>query len=177
MLSGGTFSACAMVGTAVFRIVVSSASMKKPMATSQGSSRLAVSLGTGSLLRERGIHDGLRIGQETLQMRFVAKTLGVDLVDILGARRTRREPAAFRGDFDAADGCVVARRVRQHLVDFFAHKFRGPNLCAVEQPEFFLLRRGCRRIDSIGEGFTEFAREFAVGLPGIAAGLRGNLGR
>jgi hypothetical protein len=45
MLSGGTFSACAMVGTAVLRIVVSSDSMNKPTATSQGSRRLAVSVG------------------------------------------------------------------------------------------------------------------------------------
>ncbi len=47
MLSGGTFSACAIVGTAVLRIVVSSDSMKKPIATSQGRSRLAVSVGGG----------------------------------------------------------------------------------------------------------------------------------
>ena len=36
MLSGETPSASAMVGTAVFRIVVSSASMKKATATSHG---------------------------------------------------------------------------------------------------------------------------------------------
>ncbi len=44
MLSGGTLSACAMAGTAVFRMVVSNDSMKKPTATSHGSNRLAVSL-------------------------------------------------------------------------------------------------------------------------------------
>src|SRR5579862_9009611 len=44
MLSGTTPSACAMVGTAVFRIVVSSASLKKATATSHGTSLLLVPL-------------------------------------------------------------------------------------------------------------------------------------
>ena len=41
MLSGATRSASAMVGTAVFRIVVSSDSMKNATATSHGNSRFA----------------------------------------------------------------------------------------------------------------------------------------
>src|ERR1700675_2033718 len=102
MLSGGTCSACAIAGTAVFKIVVSSASMKKPTATSQGSSRLAVGLGTLSLgacpgiddcnwcaaLRsaQGGIHDDLRLPQDAAQMRVVAKALGVYLVDVFGSR-------------------------------------------------------------------------------------------
>ncbi len=45
MLRGGTFSAWAIAGTAVFKIVVSSASMKNPTATSQGSRRLEVCAG------------------------------------------------------------------------------------------------------------------------------------
>jgi hypothetical protein len=45
MLSGGTASAWAMAGTAVFKMVVSRDSMKNPTATNQGNSRLAVALG------------------------------------------------------------------------------------------------------------------------------------
>src|SRR5882672_8073279 len=45
MLSGATLSAAATVGTAVFRMVVSSASMKKATATSHGSIRLTDSSG------------------------------------------------------------------------------------------------------------------------------------
>ena len=45
MLNGATLSAAAMVGTAVFRIVVSSASIKKATATSHGNSRLLAALG------------------------------------------------------------------------------------------------------------------------------------
>src|SRR5439155_12922397 len=45
MLSGATASACAMAGTAVFRIVVSSDSMKKATATSHGNNRFTDSPG------------------------------------------------------------------------------------------------------------------------------------
>ena len=40
MLSGATFKAAAIVGTAVFKMVVSSDSMKNATATSHGSNRL-----------------------------------------------------------------------------------------------------------------------------------------
>ena len=58
MSSGGTLSDCAIAGTAVFNIVVSSDSMKKPTATSQGRSRLAASLGGASI----GCCVGVRAG-------------------------------------------------------------------------------------------------------------------
>ena len=45
MLSGATASACAMAGTAVFRIEVSSDSMKKATATSHGNNRFTESRG------------------------------------------------------------------------------------------------------------------------------------
>src|SRR5207247_10208058 len=45
MLSGATASAFAMAGTAVFRIVVSSDSMKKATATSHGNNRFTDLLG------------------------------------------------------------------------------------------------------------------------------------
>src|ERR1017187_7748222 len=47
MLSGATPSALAMAGTAVFRIVVSSDSMKKATATSHGSIRFTAAPGSG----------------------------------------------------------------------------------------------------------------------------------
>src|SRR5438270_5470717 len=48
MLSGATLSAAAMVGTAVFRIVVSSDSMKNATATSHGNNRRPESLTAGT---------------------------------------------------------------------------------------------------------------------------------
>jgi hypothetical protein len=54
MLSGATLSAAEIVGTAVFRIVVSSDSMKNATATSHGKSCLLAAAGTddddGSLM-------------------------------------------------------------------------------------------------------------------------------
>ena len=50
MLSGTTPSALAMAGTAVFKTVVSSDSMKKATATSQGSRRFADSPGDGGVV-------------------------------------------------------------------------------------------------------------------------------
>ena len=47
MLSGTTPSASAIVGTAVFRIVVSSASMRNATATIHGRSRLTEGAGGG----------------------------------------------------------------------------------------------------------------------------------
>ena len=55
MLSGATLSAAAIAGTAVFRIVVSSDSMKKATATSHGNSRLLDIEGAASSESRRGI--------------------------------------------------------------------------------------------------------------------------
>src|ERR1700677_1617563 len=115
MSSGGTCSECAIAGTAVFSIVVSSDSMKKPTATSQGRSRFAAALGGASIgccasvgccagmgccagverLGQSGVHNALGFLKECAQVLRVAKALGVDLVNILGARWARREPAVL----------------------------------------------------------------------------------
>jgi hypothetical protein len=57
MLSGATWSAAAIVGTPVFRIVVSRDSMKNATAISHGSSRLLESANDGSA-REASIGPG-----------------------------------------------------------------------------------------------------------------------
>src|SRR4030088_3388387 len=123
MLSGGTLSASATAGTAVFRMVVSSDSMKNPTATNQGRRRLAVSVRVLSRAckaidressgRQGRVHDALRLGEQPVQMGRIVKTLGVDFVDIFGSRRSRGEPSATRGDLHAAQGRVVAGRTRQ----------------------------------------------------------------
>src|ERR1700739_2041734 len=109
MLSGVTLSASEIAGTAVFRIVVSSDSMKNATATSHGSSRLPSSplirhvaapsgfrrsavlatrlspKGSSSASspgRKRGINHLLRLLQDRLQMRIVLEALRVDLVDV-----------------------------------------------------------------------------------------------
>src|SRR5450755_1344177 len=100
MLSGGTLSASATAGTAVFKIVVSSDSMKNPTATNHGSRRLDVSLAVPVLRActaverglgacERRIDDELRLGGQPAQMSGVVKTFCVNLVDVFGSRRPR----------------------------------------------------------------------------------------
>ena len=64
--------------------------------------------------RNRPVDDRLRFAQDALQVILAAETLGVDLVDVLGARRPRGEPAAPRDHLDAADRRAVARRVGEH---------------------------------------------------------------
>src|SRR5271163_702786 len=150
MLSGGTCSACAIAGTAVLRMVVSKDSMKKPTA----SSRLAVvdkvfcsGSGNADLSgRKRRIDDVLRFADQPLQVRIVVKTFRVDLVDILRARRTRREPSAARNDFYAADRRVIGGRAGQNRIDRISGKLRDADLPLIQLAEFFLLRRGCRSI-------------------------------
>ena len=51
---------------------------------------------------------------DLLQVILALEALRVELVDVLGAGRAGREPAAVGRDLHAADGRVVARRLRQH---------------------------------------------------------------
>src|SRR5258708_19724444 len=162
MLSGGTLSACAMAGTAVFRIVVSNDSMKKPTATSHGRRRLAVWLKvtvsrackaierSASVACERRVHDTLRLGDQSVQMPGVMKALGVDLVNIFGSRRPRGEPAAARRDLDTADGCIVAGSMSQNLIDGLAGELRDPPFFAVQLARLFLLLGVCRGVHAVG---------------------------
>ena len=54
------------------------------------------------------VHDLLGLANDPLEVRLVPEALRVDLVDVLRARGTRREPAARRHDLQAADGGTVA---------------------------------------------------------------------
>src|ERR1039457_2206847 len=93
MLSGCTPSAWEMAGTAVFRMVESSDSMKNATATSQGRRRLADSVSLRSGACDRCIHDDLRVAQYPLQMVLAAKALAIDFIDVLGAGWTHGKPA------------------------------------------------------------------------------------
>ena len=56
------------------------------------------------------------------------EALRIDLVDILGPRRTRREPSALGHHLQPADGSAVARRVGEDGLDFFAGQLGEPDL-------------------------------------------------
>ena len=57
-------------------------------------------------------------------MSLITKALGIDLVDILRARRTRREPAVFSNHLQAANRRAVAGRVRQLGNNWFTGELR-----------------------------------------------------
>src|SRR3984957_11923021 len=183
MLRGGTLRACAMAGTAVFRIVVSSDSMKNPTATSQGRRRLAVAVSVrfsrackaGSRASrdcERRIHDALRLGEQPGQMRGVVKTLGVDLVVVFRPRWARGYPPAARGDLHAADRCIIAGRTRQNLIDGLAGELRDPYLRSIELAELLLLFGVRGSVHAAGEYRAQFLGERAIRSARIAAGAR-----
>ncbi len=59
------------------------------------------------------IYDLACLGDHRLQVLIADKTFGVDLVDILRARRSRGEPAIFGDDLQAADAGIVSGGFRQ----------------------------------------------------------------
>src|SRR5262245_33987085 len=105
MLSGATPSAWAITGMAVFRMVVSSASMKKDTATSQGSRRVDPDAwepaATPRALATRRV-EGLQRGRIQLQLCGFEQVLelghGGGAGDWSGDARLRQQP----GDGDAA---------------------------------------------------------------------------
>src|SRR5665213_2560735 len=178
MLSGATLSACATAGTAVLRMVVSIDSMKNPTATSQGSSRLAVSLGGLSLAAGKGgIDDDLCLGDQSAQVRGVAKTLGVNFINVFGPGWPSREPTAARDHFHAADGRIVAGCVSQNRIDRVAGKLLAANLLPIEFCELLFLLRGRGSIDPCGEELAQFLPHDGVLLAGIAPGAGRNFRR
>ena len=68
--------------------------------------------GSPSSSAQRALHDLLRLLDDPVEVLLAAERLGVDLVDVLGAGRARREPAARADDLEAADRGAVARAPR-----------------------------------------------------------------
>ena len=59
------------------------------------------------------IHNLLRFRHDRVQVGLVLKALRVDLIDILGSRGPRREPATGRDNLQAANRFVIAGRARK----------------------------------------------------------------
>src|SRR5215831_20233217 len=55
------------------------------------------------LIGQRGVHHLLGLGKDGLQVSLVLEALGIDLVDGLGSRRARCEPAVARHDLQTLD--------------------------------------------------------------------------
>src|SRR5215470_13506642 len=94
-------------------------------------------------------HDLLRFGLDAAQVLRVAEALRVDLVDLLGPRGARGEPAALGNHLQAADGLAVAGRTRQHLLDLLARQLGGAHALGRELGERRFLGRRRGRVDAL----------------------------
>ena len=79
-------------------------------------SRAAVAGGLG----DGGVDEGLGFGLDLFEVVGAVEGFGVDLVDVFGAGGAGGEPAVFGGDFEAADGGVVAGGFGEDGGDGFA---------------------------------------------------------
>ena len=85
------------------------------------------------------------------------ETLRINLVDVLGPRRTRREPSVLGRHFQPANGSAVARRAGQDRLDLFTRQFGDLDLSRREFRQQFLLLGSGRRLDPLIGGLTELA--------------------
>src|SRR5258708_3338261 len=109
-------------------------------------------------------------------MLGTAEALGVDLIDVLCARRTRREPAAFGRYLDPADGRVVTRRLGNYGLDRLAGEFLGVDLVGAQVFQDGLLLRRRAGVDPLIERWAEVPRQTGIDLARIATSLGGDLG-
>ena len=81
---------------------------------------MSVAFALFSCLGNSGVYELLGLGLDLFQVVFALEGFGVDLVDVFGAGGAGGEPAVFGGDFEAADGGVVARGFSEDGGDGFA---------------------------------------------------------
>src|SRR6187397_232020 len=107
-----------MPGCPLFAFCTASTERKRMvlMQSASSSSGIGVpSSASSARVGDSRVDDRLGLDENLLERVFVAKGFGVDLVDVLGARRPRREPAVGADDLDAADRRVVGRRAIEDL--------------------------------------------------------------
>src|SRR3569623_439314 len=93
----------------------------------------------------------LRLFQHAVEVLLATEALGVNLVDVFGARGTCGEPAAVGHHFQAGDGCAIAWRAVEYAADGLARQFGLTKLVGRmlrETPP--LLRRGNRLHAALG---------------------------
>ena len=122
-------------GERIEAIVTRAPGNDAPIRRAEGSSRPPA--GSCPPVGHRG-HLPAESFRDAAQVRRVAKALRVDLVDVLGARRPHREPAARRHDLHPADRRIVARCTRDDRLDALAGAGRGSDLLRRELREQLL---------------------------------------
>ena len=102
-------------------------------------------------------------------MLAIAKTLGVQLVHLFGARRAYGKPSVIGDDFESADRFPVSRCGRQDGADRFARQLLRVDLGGRELQEEPLLIGRRRCVDPLVDWRPEFAGQVGVARAGIDA--------
>src|SRR5688572_11567583 len=122
--------------------------------------------------RQRPADDLLRLADDALQPLLAVEALRVDLVDVLGAGRPRREPAVLRDDLEPADRRAVAGRLGQHGLDRLAGELVALHLLGREPLEHVLLLRARGDVGALVRGAAEALGQAGVDLARVLAGRR-----
>src|SRR5438874_1737851 len=126
---------------------------------------------SGALRPEHLRQPCLSLLLDPLQVLGAPKTLGVDLVDILGARRPGGEPAEIGLDLDAAEGLAVAGRLAERGADGISGEILQAKLLGRDGLQDVFLWRGRGDVDARVMGHAEFGGEVVEELARIATGL------
>src|SRR5260221_4779100 len=110
-----------------------------------------------------------------MQVILTLKALGVNLVNLFGARRTRRKPSALRDHLDSTDSRSIAWCNSQSLENFLAREFARIQFFRRELFQNVFLRERRGRIDTFVRWLTERFRQVIVDRAGIAPFARGHL--
>src|ERR1019366_7542724 len=108
------------------------------------------------------VHDRLRLLHDATQVILPTKAFHINLVDILGARGPRGEPAAFCNDLYPSDRRVVSRSLIDGALDLLPGQLCASHLLRRESRQQLLLRRSGRSLDPVGNRRTKFARQVVV---------------
>src|SRR5215471_15358215 len=131
---------------------------------------------TSDPLQHRG-DDLLSLLLDAGQLAGSAERLGVQLVNVLGARRPGREPAGGGDDLEPAERLAVARRGGLPGQHRLPGQLVHADLVGREPGQGRLLLPAGRGVDPGVGGVAELGGERAVVPAGRAVGDRGDLGR
>jgi hypothetical protein len=99
---------------------------------------------------------------DCIQMIFALEAFGVDLVNVLGAGRPRREPPAAGHDLETSNGRVISKRTSQSRRDGFAREPGFLHSLGRQRLQPWLLFRCCRSVGPGVVGGSGFGGYFAV---------------
>src|ERR1051325_3086600 len=113
--------------------------------------------------------DCLRLFQNALKMVRTSEALRINLVDVLGPGRTRREPSVCCYNFQSSEGSAIPRCVGENSLDLFPGELFQPDLIRREPFKHLLLLRGGRSFDARVFRLSKVTCQLQMDLAGIAS--------